>query len=323
MTQKLKLLEEDTIKPRVVGDPIPEIATVDPGLSQYNFGDLSSAVEFAKMMCQAGPMLPPHAQNNPAICLAITMRSTHWGFDPFALAQETYQATQGGPVAYQAKVFGAVARKAGIILQYRYEGELKMLDEKALSAKGNVVAQRKAVGDIKCIVSFEDHGVMLEYDTPTLDEITIKNSALWHNDPKQQLGYYAVRGWMRRHRPDLMMGAYSEEEVQQMEMRDVTPKQSGLAQLANRAREEAQASKDEPTQDTGAEAEAETVEHEQAEPQDYADTAEYKIGWAAAEGGLPRSSCPFRDDPDQGLAWLEGFDAYDPDFKEVEDNDAE
>jgi hypothetical protein len=325
MSNALKMHEDDTIQPRKVGDEVPEISTIDPGMSQYHFGDLSKAVEFAKLMCQAGVMLPKHAQNNPAICLALTMRATHWGFDPFALSQETFQAKEGGPVGYQAKVFTAVARKAGIILQYRYEGDLTITDKPALSAKGNTVARRKAVGNIKCIAYAHDGGKLLEFETPELDQITIKNSALWHNDPKSQLAYYAGRGWMRRYRSDLMMGAYSDDEVKDMPMRDVSPAQDdqsgGFAKMIKDAREADKAS---PASD---EEQGEAVdgfsEEVDDEPEGDPDHPAYQNGLKAAEGGLLRGDNPYRDDPDQAFQWFAGFDTVEQPDDQLQDDGGE
>lgn len=327
---KIALTEQDQIAPRQVGDAVPEIGSVDPGLGQYNFGDLNQFVEFAKVMCQAGEMLPQHAQRNPSICLALTMRAVHWGFDPFALAMETYQAKQGGPVGYQAKVFTAVLRKAGVNLRYRYEGEIKMLDTPVKSYKGNEIAKRTATGDRRCIAYIEEDGDLLEYETMTLDQITIKNSPLWHNDPDQQLAYAAGRGWARRYRPDLMMGAYSEDEVREMRpMRDVTPKQTGFQRLAEEARQKAaegdkapdpatppenedkaapapdQAASDGPSDDATTH---ETSEGPEIDPQNPA----YTMGVEAAESGLfTMEQCPFKgeDSAADRANWEAGFNS--------------
>lgn len=218
-----------------VADRLRDVKSFDPGLGSYTFSNLGEVVRFADLMCKAGEMLPEHLRNRPALCMAVTMRATHWGFDPFALAMETYQAKQGGPIGYQAKVFVAALRSAGIKLRYRYEGTVTMLEKPVTSYKGNKIAERTATGDRKCVAYASIDGETLEYETMTLDQITIKNSPLWHNDPDQQLAYAAGRGWARRYRPDLIMGAYSSDEVEQMApMKDVTP----TSKFLERARQE-------------------------------------------------------------------------------------
>lgn len=257
----------NTVTNIAVANEVKELKVFDPNLGSYGFENLGEVVQFADLMSKAGPMLPAHCQNNPAICLAVTMRATHWGFDPFALAQETFQTSSNSPVAYSAKVFVAALKNcAKIELQYRYEGEVQVLNEPAKSARGNVVAQRKAVGNRRCIAFAEVNGKLLEYATPELDNVTVKNSALWHNDPDQQLAYYAGRGWARRHQPGVIMGAYSTDEVEEIQspMRDVTPApaKGGFAERANAA---AQITQQDPAPEATEEREAAPVEAEALE----------------------------------------------------------
>lgn len=280
-----------------VADQVKDITSFDPGLGAYSFNSLSDAVRFADLMSSAGEMLPEHLRGKPALCLAVTMRALHWGFDPFALATETYQAKQGGVIGYQAKVFSAALRQcAGISLRYEFQGAVKMLDEPVRSARGNEIARRKAVGDRRCRAWAEVAGEVFEYETPALDDITIKNSPQWHNDPDQQLAYYAARGWARRHRPDVMMGAFSNDEVDEMRpMRDVTPRRGGLAQLAAKARGEEEA-------DSSGQ---QGVETEPAAPS----ASPYELGReAGADADAARGDCPYTEDPDAASEWFRGFD---------------
>lgn len=232
------------LTPSQVAETVSDVKSFDPGLGSYNFSDLGAVVKFGDVMSHAGEMLPEHLRGKPALCMAVTMRATHWGFDPFALAMETYQAKSGGPIGYQAKVFTAALLNAGVKLRYRYEGTIKILDKPVKSANGRQIAARTATGDRKCIAYAEVDGDVLEFETMTLDQITIKNSPLWHNDPDSQLAYAAGRGWARRYRSDVIMGAYSADEVEEMKpMRDVTPREAkpgGFAARAQAARQQAE-----------------------------------------------------------------------------------
>lgn len=291
-----------------------DIEAMDPSLGAYNFGSLAEVIQFSDLMSRADVMIPPIFRNKPAICAAVIMRAVHWKMDPFALAQEAYQAKDGGPVGFQAKVFVAALQTcAGITLNYRFEGEVKMLAKPAMSAGGKEVAKRTATGDRRCIAYATINGEVLEYETPKLDDITVKNSPMWHNDPDQQLSYYAGRGWSRRHRPGVIMGAYSADEVQEMEpMRDVTPRQSGFvakAALAKQKADEAQAATADKTDDTatGGEAEADQVEDEVA-----VDTSNpaYREGLIIGEDpDTERGDCPYTDEPERAMLWFAGFDA--------------
>ena len=283
-----------------VARSVAEVKTYDPALGAYTFNNLGDVVRFADLMSKAGEMLPEHLRRQPALCLAVTMRATQWKMDPFALAMETYQAKQGGPIGYQAKVFTAALNGAGVKLRYRYEGEVKMLDQPVKSYKGNEIAKRTATGNRKCIAYAVIDGDTLEYETMTLDQITIKNSPMWHNDPDQQLSYAAGRGWARRYRADVIMGAYSDDEVREMTMKDVTPKETAFTKLAASARSGKPATATQDAQD------GEIVDQE---PEDAASAVAaltdeeidggapgsqaFDHGVAAFEDGKPEIDCPY------------------------------
>jgi ribosome modulation factor len=298
---------------------VADVATYDPGLGAYNFENLGEIVKFSKLMSQAGEMLPEHLRMKPPLCMAVTMRAIHWGFDPFALAMETYQAKQGGPIGYQAKVFtAALKNSAGITLEYRYEGDVKILDKPVQSARGNQIAARTATGNRKCIAFAEIDGKLLEYETPELDGITIKNSPQWHNDPDQQLAYFAGRGWARRYMPSVMMGAYSSDEVKEMKpMRDVTPKEGRFTSKAMAAR-----ASDEPVEpeegvdvpedvdvaDETQEASGEALDGEIVPEEPDVNSLEFAEGRMIGKSGDPITRCPYQSGA-RAVDWMAGWKA--------------
>lgn len=301
----IALKEEEQVQPRKVGEELPDLNMIDPGVSQYRFDNITEYVEFAKIMAQGGPMLPKHAQSSPAICLAITMRAVHWGFDPFALALETYQAKDGQPIAYQARVFTSVLIKNGIHLEYEFTGETHFTNDAAKSTKGNQVASGTAQGTRQVTARAEVDGKVMEYTTPMLKDIKIKNSPLWHNDPDQQLSYYAGRAWARRYRPDLMMGAQTPDEVQAQPIRDITPKSNGFASMGEKAREKAAEAAPEALENqTGDTVEGETVDGPQIDPE----SPPYLMGIdAAKEGFITIEDSPLKNDPEANANWEAGF----------------
>lgn len=300
---------------------VAEVKTFDPGLGSYAFDNLGDVVRFADLMSKAGEMLPEHLRSKPALCLAVTMRATQWGFDPFALAMETYQAKPGGPVGYQAKVFTGALTQAGVKLRYRYEGEIKMLDKPVTSYKGNEIAKRTATGDRKCIAYAVIDGDTLEYQTMTLDQITIKNSPMWHNDPDQQLAYAAGRGWARRYRADVIMGAYSDDEVREMSMKDVTPRRDDRPNLAQRLTANPVEKTDMPAgsderPDTGdvIDGQAETPAKAERSPYDALDASDAAPGSQAWDRGLsdfdegkPISDCPYDVDTPEAVDYCGAY----------------
>ena len=54
---------------------------------------------------------------------------------------------------------------------------------------------------------------IVEYVSPKFHAINPKNSPLWKNDPDQQLFYFSVRAFARRHFPDVMQGIFTVDEM--------------------------------------------------------------------------------------------------------------
>jgi hypothetical protein len=53
-----------------------------------------------------------------------------------------------------------------------------------------------------------------------MSQATVRNSTLWASDPKQQLAYLAVKRWARLYCPDVILGVYTPDELQQDEYID-------------------------------------------------------------------------------------------------------
>lgn len=75
-----------------------------------------------------------------------------------------------------------------------------------------------------------------------LQQARTRNSTLWADDPKQQLAYLSVKRWARLYTPDVIMGVYSVDELEEREINpDFTPQgpdngnKSATDKLAERA----------------------------------------------------------------------------------------
>ena len=81
--------------------------------------------------------------------------------------------------------------------------------------KGRPSIEFKGEGQKRqCVVSAKLlDGDAVSYMSPPVGDIPIKNSPLWKNDPDQQLAYYAVRAFARRHFPDVILGVLEREEA--------------------------------------------------------------------------------------------------------------
>lgn len=172
-----------------------------------NMGEL---MEFAKMMSISGPCVRPAFRGNPGACLAIALQAMKWGADPFAVSNKAYitrnSKTGEEQIAYEAQLVHAIVNSCGPLtrrLRATYDGQ-------------GATRRCKIVGWVKG----EDEP--LEYTSPTVQQIAVKNSPLWQGDPDQQLFYYSSRAWARRHVPEVLLGIYTPDEVAHMTI-DMTP----------------------------------------------------------------------------------------------------
>ncbi len=163
--------------------------------------NMAEMMEFAKLMAISGPCVRPAFRGNPGACLAIALQAFRTGADPFAVANKAYiTRSRAGDeqIAYEAQYIHAVVNGSGQLLRRL---------RPAYSGAGPTR---------KCVISGWIHGEedQLEYESPTVGAIEVKNSPLWKSDPDQQLFYYSVRAWARRHLPEVILGMYTPEEVQ-------------------------------------------------------------------------------------------------------------
>ena len=178
---------------------------------------LGEGMEFAKMMAISGPMVGKSFRNQPGACLGIAMQAWRWGMDPFAVSQKSYTTNES--IAYEAQLVAAVIHTRAPIEgkpTYTYEGEG---DDLICTVSVKLVGEDEP----KTMVS------------PRCGNITPKNSPLWKTNPRQQLAYHTIRNWARLYVPEIIMGVYDAEEVEEMaraeRARDVTPKKTSASVL--------------------------------------------------------------------------------------------
>ena len=160
--------------------------------------DVGQAIEIAKLMSVSGAAVPVHIRNNAGTCLAVAIQAWEWSMNPFAVANKSYVVNDR--LAYESALYNAVVtRRAPIV------GRLKAV----FSGEG---ASRRCT--ISATLLDDVGGGEVDYLSPKFGEINPKNSPLWKNDPDQQLFYFSVRAFVRRHFPDVMMGVYTVDELQ-------------------------------------------------------------------------------------------------------------
>jgi hypothetical protein len=172
------------------------------------FRNVAQIMEFAKVMAVAGVAIPKHLRDTPGACMAVCIQAAEWQMSPFAVANKSYSVNDW--LGYEAQLVNAVIlRRAPIMGRFKatYSGADK-------TRKCKVMAKLN-----------DGSGEEVEYESPEIDKIPVKNSPLWKGDPDQQLFYYSSRAMCRRHFPDVILGIYTQDELEEsppME-RNVTP----------------------------------------------------------------------------------------------------
>jgi hypothetical protein len=160
---------------------------------------MGEVMEFAKLMAISGVCVRPVFRGNPGACLAIAVQAMKWGADPFAVANKAYVVKNRSgeeTIAYEAQLIHAIVNASPALLRRLrpvYEGD-------------GQERRCRIVGWVK------GESEPLEYQSPPVRAIAVKNSPLWQGDPDQQLFYYSTRAWARRHLPEILLGIYAQDE---------------------------------------------------------------------------------------------------------------
>lgn len=180
--------------------------------------------DIAQQLAVSKVNIPAAFHDNPDRCLAIVYQSARWGLDPWTVASKAY-VTKGKDgaerISYEAQLINAVINtraplEGRLTLEYKGDG-----GQRYLVVSGRLKGSAKAS----------------PLATPRIANIKPKNSPLWYSDPDQQLAYYGQRAWARRYCPEVILGVYTHDEMQHIEIIESTP-QSRMAAYDDDAQEE-------------------------------------------------------------------------------------
>ncbi len=190
-------------------------------------------MRLAEVMATGRATLPKHFNGNSADCLAVVMQAMQWRMNPFAVAQKTHLVN--GVLGYEAQLVNAVITTCAPVvdrLHYEWYGnwekvigkfEIKKGDKGEYRTPGWKLADEEGLG-VKVWATFrgEDEPRVLEL---LLAQARTRNSTLWADDPRQQLAYLATKRWSRLYCPDVILGVYSPDELEESapRFRDVSP----------------------------------------------------------------------------------------------------
>lgn len=192
-------------------------ATVGTAAAIFSPEGMDRLVRFATLMADSKATVPVHLAGNPADCLAVTMQAAQWGMNPFAVAQKTHVVN--GTLGYEAQLVNAVVSSSNLLstrLNYRWDGDWSKVNGKSDKSPSLTVT-------VSAVLKGEAEPREL---TISMAQAGVRNSPLWEQDPRQQLAYLCVKRWARLHAPDVLLGVYTPDELQETAPRverDITP----------------------------------------------------------------------------------------------------
>ena len=206
-------------------------AVVNSNIALFDPQYLNAISAFAQMMSQGVATVPKHLQGNAADCMAVAMQAAQWKMHPFAVAQKTHLIN--GVLGYEAQLINAVISRSGALasrFEYEWYGpwekvigkfQIRKGDKGEYRVPGWTLADEEGIGIIiRARLQGETQARELDL---LLAQARVRNSTLWADDPRQQLAYLAVKRWSRLYCPDVILGVYTPDELEERTEREINP----------------------------------------------------------------------------------------------------
>ncbi|HAH8787702.1 TPA: recombinase RecT [Escherichia coli] len=206
-------------------------AVINSNIALFDPQYLNAISAFAQMMSQGVATVPKHLQGNAADCMAVAMQAAQWKMHPFAVAQKTHLIN--GVLGYEAQLINAVISRSGALasrFEYEWYGpwekvigkfQIRKGDKGEYRVPGWTLADEEGIGII-IRARLQGEAQPRELDL-LLAQARVRNSTLWADDPRQQLAYLAVKRWSRLYCPDVILGVYTPDELEERTEREINP----------------------------------------------------------------------------------------------------
>lgn len=190
----------------------------------------------SEVMANSGNFVPDHFRGKPDACMAVVMQAARWGMDPFAVAQKTHIVGNSGVLGYEAQLVISVINSMAPTkdrLHYEWFGPWERIVGRFVEKtrqKGNKhiapgwsMADEAGVG-IRVWATLKGENEPREL-VLMLSQAQVRNSTLWASDPRQQLAYLGAKRWSRLYCPDVILGVYTPDELEEREEKIINPTQ--------------------------------------------------------------------------------------------------
>lgn len=202
--------EIQTIQQQEILTPITEIAPVPANISSVSLvlsdEAMTRMMRIAELMASGKTTIPKHLQNSEGDCFAVCMQAMQWGMNPFAVAQKTHLVN--GTLGYEAQLVIAVLNSSPALstrLNFAWSDNWA-----GVNGKSDKSPDRKV--DVWATLKGEPESRVLQVSMAQVGDV--RNSPNWVADPRQQIAYLAAKRWGRLHAPDVILGVYTPDELQ-------------------------------------------------------------------------------------------------------------
>ncbi len=205
--------------------------TASAGALLMNDSSMDKLERLADLMASGKATVPLHLKGSKGDCFAICLQSMQWGVNPFMAAQKTHLIN--GTLGYESQLVAAVINSSGIVTDRfnfnwfgnweKIVGRFKQVESKSKKDDNGFpkkyivpdwnIADEQGLGvEVWATLRGESQPRKL---TLLMTQARTRNSTLWTEDPKQQLAYLAQKRWARLYAPDVILGVYTPDELQQ------------------------------------------------------------------------------------------------------------
>lgn len=203
-------IKKEEVKTEVaVKERVNMVANLSEGI--YSSSDtFNLAYQMAKGLSQS-TLVPQQFQNNPANCLIALEQSNRLGISPMAVMQNLY-IVQGRPSFSSSFIIGLINSSGKYDMELQFDEEEK--DGKPYACTCWTELNGRKVS-----------GIRITMDMAEKEGWSKKNGSKWLTIPQVMLRYRAASFFARMNCPELSIGLYSKEELDDM------PKKQSKASL--------------------------------------------------------------------------------------------
>lgn len=204
MSEVSALTPIDTITPITEIPPVP--ASISSTALIFSDESMDRMIRIADMMASGKTTIPKHLQGSQGDCFAVCMQAMQWGMNPFSVAQKTHLVN--GTLGYEAQLVIAVLNSSPALatrLNFAWS-------DNWAGVAGKTDKSNDRWCDVWATLKGESEPRVLRVSMAQVGDV--RNSPNWVADPRQQLAYLTAKRWGRLHAPDVILGVYTPDELQ-------------------------------------------------------------------------------------------------------------